>query len=205
MGAYGSPDSSNKSPEKPKKPFYKRWWFIVIVVIIAISIIGGRGEDKPKVSEDSQSKQVVSENKPAEEKTPEEPEFFKLGETVETNKIKATISDIEKPKGNDFIRPADGKEFVLLNVTIENISSEEINISSMLSFNAYTDDESMNESLSAQTAKEGTKTLDGTIAAGKKLTGILGYEVPRDWKKIEVHFTPDAWDDITIKWIIENK
>jgi hypothetical protein len=67
------------------------------------------------------------------------------------------------------------------------------------------DDTSINQSLSAQIAKEGTSTVDGTIAAGKKLKGVLGYEVPKDWNQIEVHFEPDMFDGTTIKWLIENE
>lgn len=41
--------------------------------------------------------------------------------------------------------------------------------------------------------------LDGTVAAGKKMNGVIGYEAPADWKEIEIRFTPDFWSgkDIT--------
>lgn len=187
MGLYGSPDLTNKEVKQdmPKKPFYKRWWFIVVIVIIFIGVIGGSGEEKTG--------------------NEEIPEFFKTGETVETKLLKASITGIEKPSGNSFNKPADGKEFVLLHLTIENVSTEELNISSILSFSAYVDDESINESLSAQIAKEGENTVNGTIAADKKLRGTLGYEVPNNWRQIEIHFKPDLASSTTIKWIIKNE
>jgi hypothetical protein len=190
--------------EKQKKSIFKRWWFWVIVVIIVIGAIAsqGDGDDTPKLSTDQGAKEAVSRS---ESETEEQaPEFFKLGETVETSKIKATITEMTKPKGDEFNKPEDGNEFVLLKMTIENISEDqELTISSMLSFNAYIDDSALNESFTAHL--ESDNTMDGTIAPGKKLTGTLGYEVPKDWKEIEIHFEPEVWDDVKIKWIIENQ
>ena len=42
--------------------------------------------------------------------------------------------------------------------------------------------------------------LDGTVAPGKKFNGVIGYEVPANWEKLEVLFTPDFWSgkDITL-------
>ena len=37
------------------------------------------------------------------------------------------------------------------------------------------------------------KQLDGSVAAGKKMNGVIGYEVPSGWSTIEVKFTPDFW------------
>lgn len=205
MGAYGSPDLNGEVMKKAKKPFYKRWWFIVIIVIVAFAAIGG-GEDTPKVAD---SKVSETEEDKAKEVSaePSEPvqEFFNLGDTVETKKVKAIITSIEKSNGNQFNSPADGNEFVLINLEIENISDSEMTVSSLLSFDAYVDDVTINESISAQIAKEGTNTVDGTVAAGKKIKGTLGYEVPAEWTQIEIHFTPNVWDDMVIKWIVENK
>ena len=62
----------------------------------------------------------------------------------------------------------------------------------MLSFDAYCDDFACSYSLSALLEKGNKAQLDGTIAPGKKLNGIVGYEVPKDWKELEIHFTPDV-------------
>lgn len=207
MGLFGSPDLSSKGEKqnKPRKPFFKRWWFIAIVAIVIIGALGGGGEDTPKVSNEEPITPVTTNNQVENKPVEEVQEFFKMGEVVETKKVKAVITGIEKPKGNDFNKPADGKEFVLLHLAIENISDTEINVSSMLSFNAYADDITVNQSISAQIAKEGTNTVDGTIAVGKKLVGVLGYEVPKDWGELEIHFEPDVWGSTVIKWIIENE
>jgi len=193
-----------------KKPFYKRWWFWVIVVIV-IAAIGG-GEDKPRKEEPTtavvnqiQQTQGQTQQQAAEQPKEETPEFFKIGETAVAKKVKATITKMEKSEGSEFNRPADGHEFVLLHMTIENVSDKEISISSVLNFDAYVDDNAINEDLGAQISKDGTQTMNGTIATGKRLTGVLGYEVPKGWQKLEIHFSPGLLSDTVIKWLIENQ
>lgn len=199
-------------PEKQKKSIFKQWWFWLVVVIVIAAIASAGGEDKPKKEEltttaggQTQQTQEQTQQQTAEQPKEETPEFFKIGETAVTKKVKATITEMEKSEGDEFNKPADGHEFVLLHMTIENISNQEINVSSILSFDAYVDDNAINENFGAQISKEGANTMDGTIAAGKKLTGVLAYEVPQGWKKLEIHYKPNELSDTTIKWLIENK
>ena len=74
-----------------------------------------------------------------------------------------------------------------------------------MNFDAYVDDNAINEDLGAQISKDGTQTMNGTIATGKRLTGVLGYEVPKGWQKLEIHFGPGLLSDTVIKWLIENQ
>lgn len=205
--------------EKAKKPIFKRWWFWLIVIIVIGAIASAGGEDKPRKEEPAVTTGEQTQGQPqeqtqertqeqgqaAEQPKEETPEFFKIGETAVTKKVKATIIEMEKSEGNAFSKPAEGNEFVLLHVTIENVSNEELVVSSALGFSAYVDDSAINESLTAHTSKDNLKTLDGTVAPGKKLIGTLAYEVPKGWQKLEIHFKPDQFSDTTIKWLIENK
>ena len=75
---------------------------------------------------------------------------------------------------------------------IANNTEKELAISSALSFDAYADDYALNFSFSALMEKEGNQ-LDGTIAAGKKLKGWIGWEVPADYQNVEIHFTDNVW------------
>ena len=65
-------------------------------------------------------------------------------------------------------------------------------MSSIVCFDAYVDDYATSMSLTAQLASDKGQ-LDGTVAAGKKMSGVIGFEVPEDWAEIEVRFTPDFW------------
>ena len=50
--------------------------------------------------------------------------------------------------------------------------------------------------------KNDANQLDGTIAAGKKMNGVIGYEVPADWKTIEIHFKDNVWSSNKFKFEI---
>ena len=54
------------------------------------------------------------------------------------------------------------------------------------------DDFTTNLSISAESVSS-KSPLDGTIAPGKKMNGVIGYEVDKNWNLFEVHFTPDFW------------
>lgn len=82
---------------------------------------------------------------------------------------------------------------MLCHFEIVNNSEEELSVSSMMSFDAYVDDYSVSMSLSSLVSTDDPQ-LDGTVAPEKKVAGVIGYEVPSDWKDLEVSFEPDVWD-----------
>lgn len=43
-------------------------------------------------------------------------------------------------------------------------------------------------SLSAMSDKGNQQQLDGTIADGRKMRGVVGYEVAKDWEKMNIDF-----------------
>lgn len=88
--------------------------------------------------------------------------------------------------------PTDGNVFIVCEFEIENNSDTDIAVSSIMSFEAYVDDYSTSMNLSAMLSTN-QKQLDGSVAAGKKMNGVIGYEVPSGWSTIEVKFTPDFW------------
>ena len=61
-----------------------------------------------------------------------------------------------------------------------------------MSFEAYVDDYSANMDLSAMLVANKNQ-LDGSVAAGKKMNGVIGYQVDKDWKELEIRFTPSFW------------
>lgn len=159
-----------------RKPIYQRWWFWVIVVFLLIGITGGSSEPE-----------IVSSNSGNTSSR-----YFTIGDTARMNNVYVTLEDATESRGSDFFTPESGNVFVLCEFTIENHTSEDLNISSLICFNAYVDDFTTNLSISAESSSS-KSPLDGTIAPGKKMNGIIGYEVDKDWQLFEIHFTPDFW------------
>lgn len=174
-------------------------WLLLIVFASASS-----DDNEPKKVETTVTQDISEEPEQAIEEEPEEDTedevaldetTFKQGETAELNGVRVTMTSYEESNGGDYNKPSDGNVFVIAEFEIENNTDGELNISSMLSFEAYADDYSLNYSIGALMAKQDANQLDGTIAAGKKMKGVIGYEVPSDWHNIEIHFTDDVWSN----------
>ena len=113
---------------------------------------------------------------------------FTTGETAVFDNLKITANEITEKTSDDsgFISAENGKTFVGVQFTVENISDEEQAVSSILLFEAYCDDVKCDYSFSAAMAfPDGT--IDGSIAPGKKLTGWYAVEIPSEWSSLELH------------------
>jgi hypothetical protein len=175
---------------KQKKPVV----LIVIAVIFAIGIIGAAlgGNSPEKVGNvGTQSSADSSELQKTE---------FSVGDVVSLNDIEVTFVSCTESSGKDFYTPDSGNVFLFCEFAIENKSNKDIAVSSLMSFEAYVDDYSTNLSMSGTLAADKGQ-MDGTIAAGKKMSGVMGYEVPENWKTLEIRFTPDFWSGKDITFI----
>ncbi len=111
---------------------------------------------------------------------------FSLNETAVFDDLRFTANEIKVSHGEGFFVPESGNVFVGIKFTIENISSQDQAISSLLLFDGYADDIKCEYSLSATCAfSEGQ--LDGTIAPGKKMVGWYALEVPESWTRLELN------------------
>lgn len=174
----------------------------VLAVLLLILMIGGLGaavgeKDTPKKVEDADTQPTVG----AEEQV-QQTEFF-VGDTVSLNDIEVTFVSCTKSTGQQFFKPEDGNVFLTCEFLIDNKSSRDIAISSILCFEAYVDDFSTAMSFTG-TSLSDKPQLDGTVAAGRKMSGVIAYEVPKNWEKLEVRFTPDFWSNRDITFIAEN-
>lgn len=176
---------------------------VILGVLLIAAAIGGGGDDEPKKVDDSSATQNQDNQRSEDEENNEaEPEktTFGVGEQVTLNDVIVTMSSVTESGGSQFNKPSEGSKFVLCEFSIENNSDRDLNISSMMCFEAYVDDYSASMSISAMIESDKGQ-LDGTVAAGKKMNGVIGYEVPEDWSEIEVRFTPDFWSSKDITFI----
>ena len=179
-------------------------------LIIGVSNMGN--SDKPKKVENSKNTVIETDNNSEEVKTKDsEPEksedenkeiAFKKGEIAELNGVQVALTDYKESTGSDFNTPTVGNVFLMAEFEISNNTEKELAISSVMSFDAYADDYSLNYSFSALMEKDGNQ-LDGTIAAGKKMKGWIGWEVPQDYQNVEIHFTDNVWSNNKFVFLIE--
>jgi len=161
-----------------------------IIALVALIVIVGAagGSDEPvKVGENTTPATTLASDSQADKST------FAVGEIAELKDVQVSLVGVTESAGSSFNTPNEGNVFVLCEFEITNNSKEEIAVSSMLSFEAYCDDYACTYSLGAIMEKGNKNQLDGTVAAGKKMNGVIGYEVAENWGELEVHFTPDFW------------
>lgn len=129
---------------------------------------------------------------------------FGVGEKVSLDDVVVTLLDVTESSGSTYNKPAVGNVFVLCEFEIENNSSGDIGVSSIMSFDCYCDDYATSSSLSATLERGNKAQLDGSVASGKKMNGVIGYEVPKDWKELEVRFTPSFWSRKDIVFVAKH-
>lgn len=146
----------------------------------------------------------VDNNSAAETPTSDGNKVFKVGDTVELDDVVVTLLNVTKSTGSQFNKPDEGNVYVLCEFEISNNSKDELAVSSMLSFEAYCDDYACDYSLGALMEKGNKDQLDGSVAPSKKMKGVVGYEVPADWKELEIHYTLDILDNNEIVFVATN-
>ena len=181
-----------------------KWIIIGVIVVILLAALFGGGDDKLKKVENSKVESTQQDEKKSEEpktdvNTEEVKDIFEVGETAELNDVQVTLLSYKESKGSEYNKPSDGNVFLMAEFEIVNNSDSEMNVSSVMSFEAYADDYSLIYSFGALMDNE-DRQMDGTIAAGKKMKGYIGYEVPKDWSTVEIHFTDDVWSNNKFKF-----
>lgn len=159
----------------------------VILIISGIAGLTSKDDEPKKVDE------YVDQTQNTETQKTE----FGIGEKVELKNIIVTLKNVAENSGSMFNEPTEGNIFLLCEFEIENNSSQAINVSSLLSFEGYCDDYAISLSFGALLETDKNQ-LDGTVAPGKKMDGVIGYEVPTDWKELEIKFTPNFWSNKSI-------
>lgn len=183
-----------------------KWIVIILLAIVVVGVIGSGGESsKPKKVGDIENQNAGEKDAEGEATEPGEEEaetVFRKGEIAELNDIQVTLTNYKKSKGSEYNKPEKGNVFVLAEFEIANNSDKDLAVSSIMSFEAYADDYALEYSVMAL-SEAGGKQLDGSIAAGKKMKGWIGWEVPKDYKNVEIHFTDNVWSSDKFVFLIE--
>ena len=201
-------------------------WVIIAVVVLAIICAASGGSDEPnkvqtadtgntsaetaktsetddkaKATETDQSADSTEKTKAddsAKEGAKKESTTFGIGDTADFDGVQVKLSSAILSNGDgQFMKPDDGKYFLGLIFDIDNQSSDDIAVSSMISFEAYCDDYSLTQDLVGYQVPEwdGISQLDGDVAAGKKMNGVICFQVPKDFKTFEISYAPSFWNN----------
>ncbi|MEE1411626.1 MAG: DUF4352 domain-containing protein [Bulleidia sp.] len=113
-----------------------------------------------------------------------------IGDTVNCDGIKVKLQDAFLCETNAFFGKDEGKEYLALIFDIENTTSADTYISST-DFSAYCDEYAVNEYMLSVLLPQLDQLnhLHGDLASGKKIKGYIVYEIPGDFKKVEIRYS----------------
>lgn len=183
---------------------------IAVIVILVIIIAAASGsDDSPKKVSSSDTTSESSKASKSDDSSKKKDDTFGVGDTADFDGVQVTLEKALLSKGSNdgFTTPDDGKYFLELVFNIKNDSSDDISVSSVASFEAYCDDTSIDQDIVGLQAPEVKKygQLDGAVAKGKKMNGVICYQVPKDFKNFEIRYTPDFWADKEVIFNIPEK
>lgn len=206
--------SAEICPKCKKKQGGNMKWIIVaavaLIVIIA-AVTGGSKNDKTGDTPTTTTENAAANDTTADTATDtdtdtatDEQATFTVGETAAQNDIQITLVSAVESEGSEYVLPDSENVFLLLEFEIANNSSSDINISSLINFEAYCDDYSVTQDIMGLQAPEaeGKNQLDGAVSAGKKMNGVIAYQIPAGYKSFEVSVSPDFWSNKGITFVI---
>lgn len=167
----------------------------LVLIVIGLAGSGGSDDQPTKVGENGNTE--VTQQADSGTSAPSTTDtVYKVGDQVKSGDFIFTVNEVKRDTGSDFIKPDDGNVYLIPNVTIENQSSKEANISTLLQM--YVKDGEGNKYTPAMTA-DATGKVDGELLAGEKVKGDVGFEVPADADELYLYYEASWLTGKTIK------
>lgn len=167
-------------------------FLIVVVIIIALcaSCVGGCAN-----AVDDAIKETENEYLDVNGQT-----SFKVGETFENKHIKVTFvsSNLNYTNISEYASVKDGYKIVEYEFAFENIGDTD-ELASLYDFNCYADDVAMEDFYNV--FDENYEVLSATMSLGKKASGKLYCEVPKNANKLTIEYDASWFDDNNIEFI----
>jgi len=153
---------------------------ILFVVIIIIGMASGGSNSEPKkVGENSNNA-----------KTQEQQKEYKVADVVKLGDREFVVNSVKRSGAFGYNTPKTGKEYVIVNVTIRNLGTDEV------SYNPF--DFKVQDANGAQESSTFASLDDslssGTLAPNGKITGSMPFEVPQG-TNAKLIFQPSFWSE----------
>lgn len=161
-------------------------------ILLYISGCGALNTHIQPSSSQSQMKQISTSSSTTKQAT------FVVGETFKIGDLQYKLNSVRTSNGNaNCVKPPKfGKTFLLLDLTIENQGSADVEVRSMIGFKLY-DKDGRNQAFSMSATQAVTRAMDGTLSAEGKMTGELGYEVSKGAQTFKLVIYPNPFSSIT--------
>lgn len=165
----------------------------LVIIVIGIAAGGGSSDEPTKVGENGTAVNNQEESAAAPSTTDI---VYQIGDQVKSGDFVFSVNEVRRDTGSGFIKPDDGNVYLIPNVTIENQSVKEVNISTLLQM--YIKDGEGNKYTPTLT-QDSTGKVDGELLAGEKVKGDVGFEVPANAKELYFYYEASWLTGKTIK------
>lgn len=173
---------------------------VVLLLCLIGSCFGGKSGDSEKetakvdsIENESNETGTVGESETESEETTEEvvSNIFHAGDVLETKRVKLSfLSCGDYSDGNMFVKAGDGKKLIYFEFEFENIGDTDASVGSF-DFDCYADGYESKQSYTA--TGDNVMTSITTLSPGRKTSGIVVFEVPKDAESIEVEYETSYW------------
>lgn len=165
----------------------KRFIPFLGILLIAAALLACGGSTNTGTTASTTSN---STNKPAQ--------HFKVGDTVKIGTDwQAVVNSVKTDDGGQYSSLKSGDTYLVVDISLTNLSSQEQTVSSMLNFTLQgTDGQKYTQGIDTNAGA----TLDGKVSAGSPLKGAIAYEVPSSVKSFTFNFAPDVVSSGQTTW-----
>ena len=155
--------------------------------------IGSAGSSDNTIKQTSSSTSSNSTSSVAQDEKTE----YNQGEEAMLGKGAITVEKVEKSQGTQWNKPKNGKEFVIVHVSIENKGN------SNLSYNPYyfkmQNSQGQQESMTFTTVDQDTSLQSGELIPGGKVSGTITFEQPKGDTGLVLIYSNSIWSSKELK------
>lgn len=158
-------------------------WAVILIVLLAFFVLMAIFSDDNELSSEpnnntNSSETSTNNNKNTTKKEEKQKKEYNKNETVIYKGVKYSVTNVKYSNGSDWDNPADGKEYVIVTIKIENTSDKKI------SYNVYDwkmrNSQGQEESEAFTTIDNDTNLSSGDLAVGGTKEGTLVFEEPKN-------------------------
>ncbi len=195
-------------PQQPpkKKNTGRNAIIAVVVIVVLLAACGGIAAAISNANKSANTGTIVNNPTSTTGNTqptsaPAQPSTFKVGQTISVGGTwQITVVSAKTDTGSQFNTPQKpGDVFLVVTIAVKNISSQSQTMSSALQ---WTLQDSTGQKYDFTIDANAGSTLDGAVAVGAPLKGVISYEVPKSIHAFTLNFQNDITSSDQSTWNI---
>lgn len=182
-------------PQKPKKPWYKRFWVWFLIVVLACLGIGAMSGNNDNGSSSKSNSSQSSSTKNSSDDSGALSKTYKVGETVNYKGYALKVNSVKWYKGSDVDEPDSGKQYCIVNVTLTNKDAEDKWEYNPFDFKLNDNGNNVDLDEAISDYPNLHELQDGSLDKGASVTGDMVAQANPNSPKLQLQYQTDAWDD----------